>query len=126
MSNGTINKVILIGFVGQSPTVKKTDKTTIANLSLATTEKVSGDKVTEWHRIVFFGKLAEIVDSFVQKGNRIFVEGRQQTRKWKDKSGNEKYTTEVIAHEMQILSSKDKPDEVVETSNTFTDDDIPF
>ena len=108
-----INKVILIGNLGNDPDVRYTaGGSPIANVSLATTDswrdKESGDlqERTEWHRIVFFGRLAEIVSEYLRKGSKVFVEGRLQTRKWQDRDGNERYTTEIVANEMQMLDSK--------------------
>jgi len=108
-----INKVILIGNIGKDPEIRYTSSGgAVANCSIATSEtwkdKHTGDKVekTEWHSLVFFGRLAEVVGEYVQKGSKIYVEGRLQTRKWQDKSGNDRYTTEIVANEMQMLSSR--------------------
>lgn len=113
MSKG-INKVILVGYVGQNPEVKQlTNGGTLANISLATSDKwkdkETGEKKerTEWHKVVFFNKLAEIVGQYVVKGSQLYVEGRLQTRQWDDQDGNKRYTTEIIANEMQMLSSRD-------------------
>lgn len=108
-----INKVILIGNLGNDPEVRYTSGgSAVANVSLATTEswrdKESGEQQekTEWHRIVFFGRLAEIVSEYLKKGSQIYVEGRLQTRKWQDKEGHDRYTTEIVANEMQMLGSR--------------------
>lgn len=108
-----INKAILIGNLGNDPDIRYTASgTAIANISLATAEswrdKNSGEQQerTEWHRIVFFGRLAEIVGEYLRKGSQIYVEGRIQTRKWQDKQGNDRYTTEVVANEMQMLGGR--------------------
>lgn len=108
-----INKVILIGHLGQDPEVKYMPSgSAVANVSIATTEswkdKNSGEKVdkTEWHRVVFFARLAEIVGEYLRKGSQVYVEGRLQTRKWQDKNGQERYTTEIIASEMQMLGGR--------------------
>ena len=101
---GSINKVTLIGNLGADPEIKHTqDGRPIANLSVATTEswrdKASGEKreKTEWHRVVVFGEgLVRVCENYLKKGSKIFVEGSLQTRKWQDKSGNDKYTTEVV------------------------------
>ena len=102
-----INKVILVGHLGQDPEVKYMPSgSAVANVSIATTEswkdKNTGEKQdrTEWHRVVFFARLAEIVGEYLRKGSQIYVEGRLQTRKWQDKSGQDRYTTEIIASEM--------------------------
>ena len=108
----SVNRVILIGNVGRDPEVKySADGNAIANLSLATSEQwkdKSGAKQekTEWHRVSFFGKLAEIVGEYVKKGAQIYVEGRLQTRKWQDKDGQDRYTTEVVADRMQMLGAR--------------------
>jgi single-strand DNA-binding protein len=108
-----VNKVILVGNLGADPDVRATSGgTTVANVSLATTDswrdKSSGEQQerTEWHRVVFFNRLAEIVQQYLQKGSQIYVEGRLQTRKWQDKDGNDRYTTEIVANEMQMLGGR--------------------
>ena len=108
-----INKVILVGNLGNDPDVRYTaGGAAIANVSIATTEgwkdRESGEmqEKTEWHKVVFFGKLAEIVAEYVKKGSQIYIEGRLQTRKWQDKEGNERYTTEIVANEMQMLGGR--------------------
>lgn len=109
----SINKVILIGHLGKDPDVRylpNGDAT--ANITLATSEswkdKNSGEKMekTEWHRVSFFRQLAEVVGKYLTKGSLIYVEGKLQTRKWTDKEGNDKYTTEIIADKMQMLGGK--------------------
>jgi len=108
-----VNKVILIGNLGNEPEIRYTaGGAAVANISLATAEswkdKESGEKQerTEWHRIVFFGRLAEIVGEYLHKGSQIYVEGRLQTRKWQDKEGHDRYSTEIVANEMQMLGSR--------------------
>ncbi len=108
-----VNKVILIGNLGNDPDIRYTASgAAVANISLATAEswrdKDSGEQQerTEWHRIVFFGRLAEIVGEYLRKGSQIYVEGRLQTRKWQDKEGHDRYTTEIVANEMQMLGSR--------------------
>lgn len=108
-----VNKVILIGNLGSDPEVRYTPSgSAVANISLATTEvwrdKQSGElqERTEWHRVVFFNRLAEIVGEFLHKGSKCYVEGSLRTRKWQDKTGQERYTTEIIATEMHILDSR--------------------
>lgn len=112
MSRG-VNKVILVGNLGNDPEIRYTPNgSAVANVSLATTEvwrdKQSGElqERTEWHRIVFFNRLAEIVGEYLHKGSKVYVEGSLRTRKWQDKSGMDRYTTEIIASEMQILDSR--------------------
>lgn len=108
-----VNKVILIGNLGNDPEVRYTPNgNAVANISLATSEtwrdKQSGELQdrTEWHRVVFFNRLAEIVGEYLRKGSKIYVEGALRTRKWQDKSGVERYTTEIIASEMHMLDSR--------------------
>src|SRR4030066_647545 len=108
-----VNKVILVGNLGKDPEVRYSPNGgAVANITLATSEswkdKTSGEKQekTEWHRVVFFGKLAEIVGEYLKKGSQIYVEGRIQTRKWQDKDGQDRYTTEIVADRMQMLGSK--------------------
>ena len=110
----SINKVILIGNLGRDPEVRYTPSgTAVCNVTLATSrnwkDKTSGDKVeeTEWHRVVFYDRLAEIAGEYLKKGRSIYVEGRLKTRKWTDKDGVEKYTTEVIANEMKMLGARE-------------------
>jgi single-strand DNA-binding protein len=108
----SVNKVILIGNLGRDPEVRyMPDGGAITNISIATTENwkdKNGEKQekTEWHRVAFFGKLAEIAGEYLKKGSQVYVEGRLQTRKWQDKEGNDKYTTEIVADRMQMLGSR--------------------
>ena len=108
-----INKVILIGTLGADPEIRyAASGGAIANVRLATAEswrdKESGEQQerTEWHRVVFFGRTAEVVEQYLRKGSQIYVEGRLQTRKWQDRDGNDKYTTEIVANEMQMLGGR--------------------
>lgn len=107
-----INKVILIGNLGQDPEVRFTPSgTAVATLSLATsdtwTDRQSGQKNerTEWHRIVLFNKLAEIAQQYVKKGSKLYIEGQLRTRKWQDQGGQDRYSTEIVARDMQMLDS---------------------
>jgi len=109
-----INKVMLIGRLGQDPEVRYTpDGTAVANFSIATSEewkdKNSGEKRerTEWHRIVAWRKLGEICGEYLSKGRQVYIEGRIQTRSWEDKDGNKRYTTEIIASDVQFLGGRD-------------------
>jgi single-strand DNA-binding protein len=108
----SVNKVILIGNLGRDPETRyMPDGGAVANVSIATTETwkdKNGEKQekTEWHRVAFFGKLAEIAGEYLKKGSQVYVEGRLQTRKWQDKDGQDKYTTEIIADRMQMLGSR--------------------
>lgn len=108
-----INKVTLIGNLGADPEVRYTASgSAVANVRLATAEswrdRESGEQQerTEWHRVVFFGRLAEIVEQYLRKGSQVYVEGRLQTRKWQDRDGNDRYTTEIVANEMQMLGGR--------------------
>jgi len=108
-----INKVILIGNLGQDPEVRFTPSgTAVANLNLATSDtwmdKQSGQRQerTEWHRVVLFNKTAEIAQQYLKKGSKVYIEGRLQTRKWQDQNGQDKYSTEVVANDMQMLDSR--------------------
>lgn len=108
-----INKVILIGNLGKDPEIRYAPAGgAVANITLATSEswkdKATGEKQerTEWHRVVFFGRLAEIAGEYLKKGAQVYIEGRLQTRKWQDKEGKDRYTTEVVANEMQMLGSR--------------------
>lgn len=141
MSRG-INKVILVGNLGQDPETKYTPSgDAVTNLSIATSEqwkdKNSGEKKerTEWHRVVMWRKLAEIAAEYLRKGSQVYIEGKLQTRKWQDKDGNDRYTTEIVANEMQMLGGKgERPaarPQAADGLNTDAsgapfDDDIPF
>ena len=108
----SVNKVILIGNLGKDPDIRyMPNGEAVANITLATSETwkdKTGAKQekTEWHRVTFYRKLAEIVGEYLKKGSSVYVEGRLETRKWTDKSGTDRYTTEVIANEMRMLGSK--------------------
>jgi len=108
-----INKVILIGNLGQDPDTRFTAQgSAVTNLSLATDEsykdKQTGQMVpkTEWHRIVLFNRLAEIAKDYLKKGSKVYLEGRLQTRKWQDQQGQDRYTTEIVGNELQMLDSR--------------------
>ena len=138
-----INKAILIGNLGRDPELRYTPSgLAVANFSLATSEtrtNKDGEKETrtEWHRIVAFGRLGEICGEYLAKGKQIYIEGRIQTRDWEDKDGIKRYTTEIVANQMQMLGTRDQADVVraedvppPDFSGTQTlsqdDDDIPF
>jgi single-strand DNA-binding protein len=110
----SINKVIIIGNLGRDPEVRYTPSgAAVCNVSVATTrnwkDKNSGDKVeeTEWHRVVFYDRLAEIAGEYLKKGRSVYVEGRLKTRKWQDKDGKDTYTTEIVAENMQLLGGRE-------------------
>jgi len=145
MSSRGVNKVILVGNLGKDPEMKYTASgAAIANITVATSEswndKQSGEKVekTEWHRIVAFQRLAEIMGEYLTKGSQVYIEGKIQTRKWQDQNGQDRYTTEVVANDMQMLGggvtdSKRNPTPPAQnqaaqhtTVGDFADDDIPF
>lgn len=145
-----VNKAILIGNLGDDPTTRYTAAgAAITTITLATSEswrdKQSGEQKekTEWHRVVFFNKLAEVAGEFLAKGSPVYIEGQIRTRKWQDQSGQDRYTTEIVAREMQMLgkkgSSAQKPSEEggfrapdpgpgngAEIQDGFDDSDIPF
>ena len=148
-----VNKVILIGNLGQDPEVKyMPNGNAVANITVATSEswkdKNTGEQVdkTEWHRVVFFRRLAEIVGEYLKKGSKVYIEGKLQTRKWQDKNGADHWTTEVVASEMQMLDSRgggssdfnqsqgapsqsapqSAPSQEAPPMNNDFDDDIPF
>lgn len=110
----SVNKAILIGNLGKDPEIRYLPNgDQVCNITLATSEKYK-DKATgeakentEWHRVVFFGKLAEVCGQYLQKGKKIYVEGRIRTNKWQDKDGSDRYTTEIIGNEMKMLGGKD-------------------
>ena len=109
----SVNKVILVGNLGKDPEIRyMTNGDAVANVTIATSEswkdKASGEKkeITEWHRLVFYRKLAEIVSQYLKKGSTVYVEGRIRTRKWQDKEGQERYTTEIEVTEMQMLGGR--------------------
>ncbi len=140
-----INKVILVGRLGRDPEVRYTpDGTAIANFSIATSEewkdKGTGEKKerTEWHRIVAFRRLGEICGEYLSKGRQVYIEGRLQTRDWQDKDGVKRYSTEIVASQMQMLGSRESYDnkgaagfqrDETPPGSEFPnsqDDDIPF
>lgn len=145
-----VNKVILIGNLGADPEVRYTPSgSAVANVTVATSsswrDKQSGEMQdrTEWHRVVFFNRLAEIVGEYLHKGSKVYVEGGLRTRKWQDKSGVDRYTTEIIANEMHMLDSRGAQNNGASYNNQQTakqeapvqqnagdpaefDDDIPF
>jgi len=125
----SVNKVTLIGNVGKEPEIKQLDNgTKIANFPLATSETwkdKNGEKVeqVEWHNISIFGKLAEIVEMFVNKGTLLYCEGKIKTRSWDDKDGNKRYTTDIIVSELRMLGGKQKENEA---SKNEPNDDLPY
>ena len=140
MSKG-VNKMILVGNLGQDPEVKKTSGGgTITTIGVATSEywkdKETGEKKeqTEWHRVVFFNRLADVAGEYLKKGSQVYIEGRLQTRKWQDDDGNDRYTTEILANNMQMLGSKGSVGVQGSSDNSKPspapvddfDDDIPF
>lgn len=142
----SINKVILIGNVGQDPDVRSTSSgTSIANLSLATTRKYKDangvlQEETEWHRVSLFGRIAEIAQQYVTKGSPLYVEGRLRTRKYTDKQGVERFVTEILGESIQLFPKNDKTtsggnayapqqkrqQQAPRPQTQVADDDIPF
>ena len=133
-----MNKVMLIGHLGANPEVKYlSNGTTVANFRMATTENwvnKSGEKTsnTEWHRIVAFGRLAEICGEYLNKGKQVYIEGKIRTRSWEDKDGNKRWTTEIVANQMQMLGTApempapEKETDIGPEAGPGPDDDIPF
>ena len=136
-----VNKVILIGNLGADPEVRYlTNGTTVANFRIATSENrlnKTGEKttITEWHRIVAFGKLAEICRDYLSKGKQVYIEGRIRSRSWEDKGGNKRFTTEILANQMQMLGSAgtaggpsgpERPEGTEPEVPPIQDDDVPF
>ena len=142
----SVNKVILLGRVGSDPEVKYMPSgNAVLNLSIATNRKFKNQESgayedkTEWHRVVYFGKLAEIVEKYLDKGSSVYVEGKLQTRKWQDKNGADRWTTEIVGSELTMLGSRssgsnnsmasDQSESPFPEDNSgegLTDDDIPF
>lgn len=113
MASRGINKVIIVGNLGQDPETRHMPSGgAVTNVSIATSEtwkdKQTGEQKenTEWHRVVFFNRLAEIAGEYLKKGSKVYVEGRLQTRKWQGQDGQDRYTTEIVANEMQMLDSR--------------------
>jgi len=142
-----VNKVILIGNLGKEPESRNTAAgQMVTTISLATSEswkdKSTGEQVdkTEWHRVVFFRRLAEVASQYLKKGSKVFIEGKLQTRKWQDQDGKDRYTTEIVANEMQMLDTKNsgaaqggsaqqyaqQSGSAPAMSGSDFDDDIPF
>jgi single-strand DNA-binding protein len=143
----SVNKVIIVGNVGRDPETRYMPSgDAVTNISVATSDRYKDKQTgemkenTEWHRIAFFGKLAEIAGQYLKKGSQVYVEGRLRTRKWTDQSGQEKYSTEIIADSMQMLGARmagsgdagDRPKSPESTPSQAPsglgamDDDIPF
>lgn len=129
-----LNKHMIIGTLGRDPEVKYTASgTAVANLSVATNEKFKNkagewEDRTDWHNVTLWGRLAEIAGEYLSKGKQVYIEGRVQTRKWQDKDGKDRYTTETVGERMQMLGGKaekkEHKDEPPEPP--FDDDSIPF
>ena len=155
MASRGVNKVILIGHLGADPETRAMPSgMTVANIRMATTESFkdkSGEwqERTEWHNVALFGRMGEVAGEYLRKGSQVYVEGRLRTRKWQDKQGNDRYTTEIVANDMQMLGSRGgtggpreggeareprEPRETKEHAEPVTssterdgfDDDIPF
>ena len=149
MASRSVNKVILIGNLGADPETRYMPSgDAVTNIRIATSEswkdKDSGEQKerTEWHRIVFFKKLAEIAAEYLRKGSQVYIEGRIRTQKWQDRDGNDRYTTEIVANEMQMLGGRSESGGANRSADSSTkeeaaaknepppagdfDDDIPF
>ena len=121
----SVNKVILVGNLGRDPEVRETKSgNQVANLRVATTHRSKvGDEwqeQTDWHTVTVFGRQAELCGKYLEKGRQVYIEGRVQTRKWQDKEGNDRYSTEVVANDVKFLS-KNEP-----RRRSFEDEEIPF
>ena len=142
---GSVNKVILIGNLGKNPEVRHTPSgAAVANFSIATNEAWNNregqrEERTEWHRVVAFGKLADICGQYLKKGKQVYIEGRLQTRSWEDRDGNKRYTTEIVASNMTMLGRagdatadayappiQEDPFSEPSSGSGSGDDDIPF
>ena len=131
-----LNKVQLIGNLGKDPEIKKLESgDSVANFSMATSETYknkAGEKVTdtEWHNIVLWRKSAEIAEKWLKKGSKIYLEGKITTRKWKDKDGNDRYSTEIVGHTFKMLDSKPTSNSATQPESTSEGngevDDLPF
>ena len=134
-----VNKVILVGNLGKDPEIRYTPGgVAVANFTLATSENWTSkegkkETKTEWHRIVSFGRLAEICGEYLNKGKQVYIEGKIQTRQWEDKDGNKRYTTEIVANTLQMLGRAEKAEEAApagmpaaEEPPATETDDIPF
>lgn len=137
MANKSLNKVILIGNLGRDPEVRYLPSgQAVANFSLATSERFQDkennwQERTEWHRVVFFGKVAEVVGQYLNKGSRVYVEGRIQTREWEGQDGQKRKTTEIVGQNMIMLggrgeSASSSEDASYEQAAPGADEDIPF
>lgn len=123
----SVNKVILIGRLGRDPEMRYTNSgDPVCNFTLATSEKRGGTEKTEWHRIVVFGAIAENVHKYLEKGREVYVEGRIETNKYKDKAGIEKESVQIIAHAVQFLGAKGTPSQGQQRQQRTDDADIPF
>lgn len=128
----SVNKVILLGNIGKDPEVRETKAGNIVNMVMATSEKYtdkSGQKQekTEWHNLVVFGKLADVVSKYVKKGDKLYVEGSITTRKWEDKEGNTRYTTEVKVRDLTMLGGAEKKSTQPALATVDEgEDDLPF
>jgi single-strand DNA-binding protein len=131
MSKGGVNKVILIGNLGKDPELRSTPGgQSVCNFSLATSEQwtdKAGEKHerTEWNRVVFWGKPAEIIKQYAQKGQRLYVEGKLQTRSWDDKDGSKKYSTEIVGSDFMLLSGKGQG-QAEQPAQMQPEDEMPF
>ena len=127
----SINKVILVGHVGKDPDIRYlTSGDSVASFSLATTYRSKNGDVTEWHNCSAFGKTAEVIGKYVKKGSQLYVEGRLQTRKYQAKDGTDRYTTEIIVSQMQMLGGKSDgqqaPAKQYAPQDDFPSEPIPF
>lgn len=131
MSKGTVNKVFIIGRLGADPDLRYTPNgNAVATLSVATNEVWKDrdgnmQERTEWHRVVLWGRQAEVANEYLKKGSRVFIEGRLQTRNWEDKDGIKRYTTEIISQNIQFLDTRSDTDAGMPPIPPISDDDLP-
>jgi len=132
MASG-VNKAIIVGNLGDDPKTSVLPQGgAVTNFSVATSEswkdKNTGQmqERTEWHKVVMFNRLAEVAGEHLSKGSKVYVEGKIQTRKWKDQSGQNRYTTEIVGNQMQMLDSKEAKPQPQQSKGDFDDEDIPF
>lgn len=132
MASG-VNKAIIVGNLGDDPKISVLPQGgAVTNLSVATSEswkdKQTGEtkERTEWHKVVMFNRLAEVAGELLSKGSKVYIEGKLQTRKWKDQSGQDRYTTEIVGNQMQMLDSKESKPQPQQDNGGFDDEDLPF
>lgn len=127
----SLNRVMIIGRLGQDPEIRSTAQgTTVSKFSVATSKKIKEKDVTEWHKVVAFGKVAEICNHYLSKGSQVFIEGELQTNSWEDKEGTKRYTTNIVVQNVQFLGPKNTDGQGQSSQPKghaqYTSDNIPF